>query len=119
MIEEHKQIGIISLQGFSFKVCLDGWRRSGEDQGSINPLAGIIYLASNQSPDQMLITLVHEVMHYLIDELRIAELLDTCKDKKSFEEEIAERLDGGLTSILLLDKDNQALFSKILSQDFD
>lgn len=110
-------IGEVTVGGVLHEVYLTDWKFGRGEYGHIIPEANKIYLSKHQNPHNLLVTLIHEMLHRILGEYQIYKLLS---DSNLFqmEESIVETLDTPITNDLLLSETNFKMFRRILSGEF-
>lgn len=113
-----KYVGEISIGGVLHRVYLTDWKFGGGEYGSIVPSANKIYLSKHQNPHNMLITLIHEMLHKVMEEYQLIRLISDGGSSWQVMENITETLDTPITNDLLLSQTNFKMFRRILSGEF-
>jgi glyoxylate utilization-related uncharacterized protein len=109
-------IGDVSVGGVLHSVYLTDWKFSSGEYGHIVPQANKIYLSRHQDPHNMLVTLCHEMLHKILEEYQLPNLLTTNNSNNM--EVIVETLDKPIANDLLLSEINFKMFRRILKGEF-
>ena len=108
-------IGTIICCGNNLDVYLVDFKLTGQDElGSIISTASRIYLTREQSPKQMLISLIHELLHAIAQEHQLFPKDDLNTTLNTAEEKIVEGFDSPVVNDLILNENNKAFFKRVL-----
>lgn len=114
-----KHIGVISVCNVPVDVYLVDWKfNGGHEHGHIIPAANKIYISREQSPQHMLVTLVHEMMHKISNEYQIHHIIANASSLWQVDEHIIEAYDQPIVMNLLLSEVNSEMFNRILGGEF-
>lgn len=111
-------IGDVNIGNVIHQVYLTDWKFQSGEFGHIILEANKIYLSKQQSPHNLLVTLIHEIMHRILREYQLHRLVADSTNVFQIEESIVETLDTPLCNDLLLSEINFKMFRRILSGEF-